>query len=277
LGGAFFLLGLLIVGVAGVELVNRAAGSFGRVEHLTGAVNGAQNGEYWRLTTTDGTQYYFGRNRLPGWVSGNPETNSTWTVPVFGDDAGEPCHQSTFAASWCQQAYRWNLDNIVDVHGNSLAHYYAKETNYYGRNLTASAGTSYVRGGYLLRTEYGLRAGAEYSTPALAMAVYTVAERCLRSATDCAESNIAVHPEYWPDVPADRLCAAGATCTGKFSPTFFTRKMLTAVTTRVRSGTGYTWCQPSRRAVAARDGGCAARCGTPAAAAAGTWTRTAAT
>ena len=211
-----------------------------RVEHLTGAVNGAQNGEYWRLTTTDGTQYYFGRNRLPGWVSGNPETNSTWTVPVFGDDAGEPCHQSTFAASWCQQAYRWNLDNIVDVHGNSLAHYYAKETNYYGRNLTASAGTSYVRGGYLLRTEYGLRAGAEYSTPALAMAVYTVAERCLRSATDCAESNIAVHPEYWPDVPADRLCAAGATCTGKFSPTFFTRKMLTAVTTRVRSGTGYS-------------------------------------
>ncbi|HTM84328.1 MAG TPA: hypothetical protein VL179_05375, partial [Mycobacterium sp.] len=211
-----------------------------RVEHLTGAANGAQGGEYWKLTTPDGTQYFFGRNRLPGWVAGKAETNSTWTVPVFGDDAGEPCHQSTFAASWCQQAYRWNLDHVVDVHGNALAHYYVKEMNYYGRNITASAGTEYVRGGYLTRTEYGLRSGAEYTTPALAMVSYTVAERCLRTATECAEANITAHPEFWPDVPADRICNAGAACTGKFSPTFFSRKRLASVTTKVRSGTTYT-------------------------------------
>src|SRR5581483_10878147 len=75
-----------------------------RVELLTdtGLGNGDNDGEYWRVTTADGTQYYFGRNRLPGWTAGKPETASTWTVPVFGNDAGEPCHASTFAASWCQ-------------------------------------------------------------------------------------------------------------------------------------------------------------------------------
>ncbi len=30
--------------------------------------NGDNDGEYWRVTTTDGTQYYFGLNRLPGWT-----------------------------------------------------------------------------------------------------------------------------------------------------------------------------------------------------------------
>ncbi|MEU6720520.1 hypothetical protein ABZ897_54485, partial [Nonomuraea sp. NPDC046802] len=41
-----------------------------RIEALTGATNGDNNGEYWRVTTPDGTQYTFGLNRLPGWVSG---------------------------------------------------------------------------------------------------------------------------------------------------------------------------------------------------------------
>src|SRR5205823_3221966 len=82
-----------------------------RVEYLTGAPNGAQNGEYWRITTPDGTQYYFGQNQLPGWASGNPTTNSVWTEPVFATASGQPCYNATFANSWCQQAaYRWNLD-----------------------------------------------------------------------------------------------------------------------------------------------------------------------
>ncbi|WP_157549342.1 hypothetical protein [Nonomuraea candida] len=37
-----------------------------RVEALTGAANGDNNGEHWRVTTADGTQYTFGLNRLPG-------------------------------------------------------------------------------------------------------------------------------------------------------------------------------------------------------------------
>jgi hypothetical protein len=47
-----------------------------RVERLTGATNDARNGEYWKVTTTDGWQYYFGLGRLPGWASGEPVTQS---------------------------------------------------------------------------------------------------------------------------------------------------------------------------------------------------------
>ncbi len=36
------------------------------VEKLTGASNGARDGEHWKVTSSDGTQYYFGLNNLPG-------------------------------------------------------------------------------------------------------------------------------------------------------------------------------------------------------------------
>ncbi|MER8186499.1 sugar-binding protein, partial [Kitasatospora sp. NPDC094015] len=64
--------------------------------------NGDNDGEYFRATTTDGTTYYFGYNRLPNWTSGKPETKSVYTVPVFGNNAGEPCNGADFASSWCQ-------------------------------------------------------------------------------------------------------------------------------------------------------------------------------
>ena len=44
-----------------------------------GATNGDLNGEYWKLTAPDGTQYFFGRNNLPGQ---SVATNSALTVPV---------------------------------------------------------------------------------------------------------------------------------------------------------------------------------------------------
>ncbi|MFU8851486.1 RHS repeat-associated core domain-containing protein [Micromonospora sp. SL1-18] len=211
-----------------------------RVERLTGAVNGDNDGEYWKLTTTDGTQYFFGRNRLPGWVAGKPETKSAWTVPVFGDDAGEPCHGSTFDTSWCQQAWRWNLDHVVDADGNSMAFYYETETNYYGRNLTAGAATSYVRAGYPLRAEYGLRNGAEYTTTAPARLLFDVAERCIPTPSfDCAASKLSsATASSWPDVPYDRICAASP-CTNQYSPSFFSRKRLTSVSTQVWGGSAY--------------------------------------
>ncbi|HEY2674114.1 MAG TPA: hypothetical protein VGJ07_27580, partial [Rugosimonospora sp.] len=131
-----------------------------RVEKLTGATNGDNDGEYWRVTTSDGTQYYFGLNRLPGWATGDATTNSTWTVPVYGNNAGEPCHGSSFADSSCDQAWRWNLDYVVDPHGNAASYLYTQETNYYRRGYQGtSAGTmaSYVRGGYLREIDYGQR------------------------------------------------------------------------------------------------------------------------
>jgi len=239
-----------LVGVSGQlvknkDLVNgkevwRAKNDDGaRIEHLFGAVNGDNDGEHWKVTTTDGTQYFLGLNRLPGWTTGKPETQSAWTEPVFGNNDGEPCKQSTFDASWCQQAYRWNVDYSVDPHGNVTTYYYEPETNYYGRNADPAKGTPYVRGGQLRRIEYGLRDNDVYG-PAGARVWFDTAERCLPNGQitcDPAQLNSST-ASSWPDVPADQICNAGEQCTNRLSPTFFTRKRLTKITTQVRNGSG---------------------------------------
>ncbi|HEU5028754.1 MAG TPA: RHS repeat-associated core domain-containing protein [Spirillospora sp.] len=198
--------------------------------------NGDNDGEYWKVTTTDGTQYFFGYNRVPGWTSGKPETDSTWTAPVYGDDDNEPCHKSAFADSWCQQAYRWNLDYVVDPSGNAIVYSYGKETNYYGRNLKATDETPYTRGGYLKTISYGLRKDGLFAK-APAQVSFDTSERCIPDADfNCDPSKIADKPDYWWDVPWDLHCDSGQDCKddhGTLSPTFWSRKRLTKVTTQI--------------------------------------------
>ncbi|MEU5833054.1 RHS repeat-associated core domain-containing protein [Streptomyces diacarni] len=202
----------------------------------TKRANGDNDGEYWRVTTPDGTRYYFGYNRLPGWTSGKEETNSVFTTPVFGNHAGEPCHASAFKDSWCQQGWRWNLDYVVDPHANAMAYYWAKETNHYARNVNDTSGkgtpTAYSRGGYLKRAEYGLRSGSVYSEKAAAKVGFTVAERCLpTSSFDCATAKFTKdNAAKWPDVPFDQYCKKGGDCKGNASPSFWSRKRLTDIT-----------------------------------------------
>ncbi|MFC0529734.1 RHS repeat-associated core domain-containing protein [Phytohabitans kaempferiae] len=209
-----------------------------RIERLTGAANGDNDGEYWRLTETDGTQYYFGRGKR---YAADTDTNqSAWRVPVYGNHAGEPCNASTFAASVCFQAYRWNLDYVVDPHGDSMTLFYAAEGNYYGRNLNTAV-SHYHRGGYLTRIDYGERAGSEHTTTAPARVVFTTAERCLPSGQiTCDPAQLtAANAAHWPDVPFDQICGSTTSCANRFSPTFFSRKRLTGLTTQVLSGSSY--------------------------------------
>ncbi|WP_432015299.1 putative toxin [Streptomyces cucumeris] len=210
---------------------------YGSADNVRG--NGARNDEYWRVTTSDGTRYYFGYNRLPGWADGKETTDSAWTAPVFGNGDGEPCHGAAFADSWCQQAWRWNLDYVVDPHGNAIAYYYDKEANSYGRNLKAKDNTRYVRGGDLDRIEYGLKSSSMYATKALAKVDFTSGERCLPdSNTDC--ESIKKDAFYWYDTPWDLNCAADEDCDdGRLSPVFFTRKRLTRITTQALDGSAY--------------------------------------
>ncbi|MEV8554723.1 RHS repeat-associated core domain-containing protein [Streptomyces glaucescens] len=225
-----------------------------KVTLATGAVNGddgdtgtsGDQGEYWTITATDGTQYVFGKNRLPGWsdngtATDDPVTNSTWVVPVFGDDTGEPGYSSStsFAGRAKLQAWRWNLDYVVDPHGNVTSYWYTKEGNYYAKNASTGNGTYYHRGGWLKRIDYGQRSDTVYSKPAAARVQFTVAERCLpvtggETCASLTETNKAA----WPDVPFDQICAANTPCTDRNAPSFFTRKRLTDVTTQVYKGTG---------------------------------------
>ncbi|MBP2363417.1 MULTISPECIES: RHS repeat-associated core domain-containing protein [Streptomyces] len=201
--------------------------------------NGARKDESWRVTTPDGTRYHFGYHRLPGWTEGKETTDSTWTVPVYGDDSGEPCHADTFADSWCQQGWRWNLDYVVDTHSNAITYFYDKEDNYYGRNLKAEDGTPYVRGGTLDRIQYGLKSSSPYTTKPLAKVTFTNTERCLSdSHTTCADIN--TDAAYWYDTPWDLDCDSGEDCDqGRLSPSFFTTKRLTKVTTQIWDGSTY--------------------------------------
>ncbi|WP_327090121.1 type IV secretion protein Rhs [Nonomuraea sp. NBC_01738] len=202
------------------------------IKQLRGASNGDDDGEHWLVTTPDGTRYYFGLNQLPGWTSATgEETSSTWTAPVFGDDSGEPCHQSSYADSWCKQAWRWNLDYVVDPSGNAMSYYYGKETNRYARNL--KTGTAYDRGGYLKRIDYGERDGQVYAGRAPAKVEFTVAGRCVPGSA-CDEKIT----KDWPDVPLDQKCTEGD-CPEKYAPTFWTTKRLAGISTHVLQGSGY--------------------------------------
>ncbi|AEY86834.1 hypothetical protein SHJG_8847 [Streptomyces hygroscopicus subsp. jinggangensis 5008] len=210
------------------------------VTHSTGANNDDEGtagldgqGEYWTVVTGDGTKYVFGLNKLDG-AGSDDRTNSVWTVPVFGDDSGEPGYSAgdTFAERAKNQAWRWNLDYVEDTHGNASSYWYTAEHNNYDKLGDDTTGTDYVRGGYLKEIRYGQRAGALFSASPAASdkVVFDYGERCLASGTGCGSLTEDTR-DNWPDVPFDQICKDGDKCTGNVGPTFFTRKRLTTITT----------------------------------------------
>lgn len=211
-----------------------------RVE-LVGAGSGGYTNEYWRITATDGIQYYFGRQSLPG---APQSTNSTWTEPVYAGRSTDPCYNATFSLSRCTQAWRWNLDFVEDPHHNATAYYYNAETNYYGAN-GATTGVAYTRGGYLDHIDYGLRdaGGTAYATVAPRQVTFTDAERCLPDASfsTCDAAHFtAANASHWPDTPQDQQCTSGVSC-ANHAPTFWTTKRLTTISTQYWTGSGTTY------------------------------------
>ncbi|MFE9412978.1 polymorphic toxin-type HINT domain-containing protein [Streptomyces sp. NPDC006704] len=210
--------------------------------HRSDQGNGDNDGEYFRATTPDGTNYYFGYNRPDNWSAGKPETKSVETVPVYGNNSGEPCHKDAYADSWCQQGRRWNLDVVVDAKGNDITYWYKQETNTYGRNLKDTDGTPYVRASVLDHIEYGQQLKDVYSDTVKPMARvdFATAERCLETdASLCDPAKINTNRQYWYDTPWDRNCDSGSTCDmGRLAPTFWGRTRLTNVTTRTLQADG---------------------------------------
>ncbi|GAB3925329.1 RHS repeat-associated core domain-containing protein [Kribbella albertanoniae] len=191
--------------------------------------------EQWLVTTLDGTKYHFGVEHVLAGAN-DPGTNSVWTVPVAGNNSGEPCHKATFAASFCDnQEWRWNLDYVEDPRGNAMSLWYDKETNYYAKNgeTAATKTKSYTRGGYPTKILYGQRADAMTASAPLQVQFVTQ-ERCTANCSTLDSTT----KGNWPDVPFDQICAAGATCT-KTGPSFFSRRRLEQITTQVRKGNAY--------------------------------------
>jgi RHS repeat-associated protein len=183
--------------------------------------NGTNDDDYWVVTAPDGDNYYFGRNELPGYASGDAATNSAWTVPVYATASTQPCYNATFASSHCLQAWRWNLDYVTDPEGDAVAYFYNTETNYYAADNGSTATASYVQGGALSKIEYGLRAGGVYgATPAAQVTFSTATSR-----TDVPTSS----------GTGDLACSSGAAC-DVISPTFWDRYQLTTIATSALEG-----------------------------------------
>lgn len=219
---------------AGSELVKDSAGVWRprnddgtRVEHLT---SGGAEGEYWRVTTTDGTQYLFGSQDT---------ARSAWKVPVYGNHPGEKCHGAAFASSQCSQVWRWNLDRVIDPSGNTASYFYTPETNSY-RPFYGSGNLAYTAGGRLDRIEYGTRNGLSVTAPA--KVEFTNSPRCITDLAQpdswCTTSQSSTASHHWLDTPIDLICEAAAACT-TYAPTFFNRTRLAKIQTYADAGDGY--------------------------------------
>ncbi|MFT3969961.1 MAG: RHS repeat-associated core domain-containing protein [Micropruina sp.] len=197
------------------------------------------NNEYWRVTTPDGTQYFFGKGKADN--SSAAATNSKWSVPVAGNHTDEPGRKSAFADSFVSRPWRWNLDYVVAPTGATMTYYYAKETNKYKKNLATS--TSYDRGGYLTKIQYGERKGAETVDDSPAKVDFTVEERCdtAISSTCKTAKPTSTTAKAWPDVPMDAVCDADYCPSQKTAPTFFSRKRLKQIDTFTRDSAGTAW------------------------------------
>jgi RHS repeat-associated protein len=86
-----------------------------RVQRLTTTTN--RGGDYWLVTTADGTQYRLGYQDE---TAGGDSRESAWWMVTTGCD-GSPQFRYT---NW-----RWNVDQIADTYGNIVRVDYRRETN----------------------------------------------------------------------------------------------------------------------------------------------------
>ncbi|MEU9000829.1 polymorphic toxin-type HINT domain-containing protein [Streptomyces sp. NPDC048551] len=221
-----------------------------KIERLTGQRNSAWQGEGFKVTTTDGTQYYFGSNRLPGGDGTDPEAKSVSTVPVYFNSGQDKClgAQTPANGSWVQMGWQWNLDYIVDTHQNLISYRYEQENNYYGRGGGQNNGngtlTQYQRASYPTWIGYGQRLPEQIAAKGAAKPAAEIIlknnERCVPGGAvtcDPAQRN-KTNAKSWPDTPVDQECAATGQCLN-LSPTYFTTKRFTEIYTEVRVGNAW--------------------------------------
>ena len=88
-----------------------------RVQRLTTNTN--RGGDYWLVTTTDGTQYRFGYQDE---TAGGDSRESAWWMVTTRCDGGPQFRYTN---------WRWNVDQIADTYGNVVRVDYRRETNDY--------------------------------------------------------------------------------------------------------------------------------------------------
>ncbi|MFJ9936681.1 polymorphic toxin-type HINT domain-containing protein [Streptomyces virginiae] len=219
-----------------------------KIERLTDQRNSAWKGEAFKVTTTDGTQYYFGANRLPGGDGTDPQADSVSTVPVYFNSGQDKCLGAATPANgtWHQLGRQWNLDYVVDPHQNLISYRYVQEHNYYarggGQNNGNGTPTLYQRASYPTWIGYGQRLPAQIAAKGkadtAAQIKLDIQDRCFEAATACDPTKRKTNPTAWGDTPVDQECAATGQCLS-LSPTYFSTKRLAKIETEVLGTGGY--------------------------------------
>lgn len=197
------------------------------VRHYDSALdNGDDQGEWWKVTTPDGTVFEFGRT-----------ADSTDYAPMYYQDANHPSSCSLWAAQWtCQKAYQWNVSSVVDLDGNGISYRYAQEFNQYrGRGGGSSqAYWYYVRASRVEEISY-----TEHSSMASpnARVRFNWEWRCQNSAQFVGCEGGPNNPGAFPDTPLDLDCVDrgfSACASSNDSQTYWSSVRLGAIATQVR-------------------------------------------
>jgi len=241
----------------------------------TGGTNNTSNSAFWELTETDGTVYLYGANRLPAAFGGkgsDAPTYSTWSEPVFGQSAGTNCTDPTNSADLpmsCRLAWRWNLDFKIDPNGNVTRYSYAREEDFYQRNVGKTGTAEYTRSGFLRHIDYGwqktdvanstgdLADGTQSGALPSATVQFQVAPRCDTTLSLCPTNGVSVdgsgmattgittaNESAFPDTPYDQHCSSGQSNCVQYVPTFYSSVETRGVVTSVNTGAS-TGSQPS--------------------------------
>ncbi len=204
---------------------------------------------YWVVNDLAGNQYWFGFGKSEGVLGDAPGTDlhSSWTVPAYSLQAGEPCYGQS--PQWCHMTYRWKLDRIVDANGRVTTYHYDVDKNFYGRAGGPANTVPYVLGGRLNRIEYGqLLSTAGDANVETSRIKFDYSYRCSNVA-DCVTAPTTTTGANFPDIPVDQFCGFNGSSTycTKYAPTFFDVSKLKWITPQRRVGPAATdWSAPER-------------------------------
>ena len=189
-------------------------------------------GEYWTVTTTDGTVYTFGQQYEP--TSGTDQKSVLYTQ--VADDEATLVDGELICDGLCQRAYQWNLDRVEDTDGNVASYFYENELNTYQVN---THDWSYVRAATLSRIEYGKQTGFEADTPNTRV-LFNTEWRCGDASGTTAFSDCeGALPTSFRDTPLDlRDTHSGYS---ESAPVFFTERRLGSIQTQTFDHTAGEW------------------------------------
>ena len=189
----------------------------------TGTVDKESHGEFWVVTTPDGTKYEFGTT-----------DESLDHVPVYTANQPGPSCAGHEDPAWqgsithvCYKAWRWNLSKVTDTFGNQMTFHYNQELDWYRVRTFSSVKGEVVRASHLEEIRYAFVNG---SPRAKVFFNYEVRCKDPESVTNCDADNDLV------DTPVDLACrASDSSCTNAY-PSYFSELALGSIQTAVLEG-----------------------------------------